>query len=296
MKEQLPHLPPHKRAELQALVKVLQKAIGKVEMIWLFGSYATGKWVEETTFENGTRFEYRSDYDILVILPYNDIKIHFKVERAIRNKLEKTGLLHTQVSIIYHTLKEVNLALTYGSYFFVDIVKEGILLVNNSKKGLAQPKRLTGAEKQQKAQEHFDQWFESAEMFFESFQSNFEKGEQNESYYKIAAFLLHQATERYFHTTLLVFTDYKAKQHNLDLLRNDVIRLDERFATVFPQNTKEERYRFDLLKRAYIDARYRMKIYNITREELEYLAERVTLLKELTGEVCREKISSFLAE
>ncbi|UOB18824.1 HEPN domain-containing protein [Abyssalbus ytuae] len=295
MKEQLSHLPPHKQKELQALVEVLQKAIHKIDMIWLFGSYATGKWVEETTFEDGTRFEYRSDYDILVILPYNDIKTHFKVERLI-DKLEKTGLLNTRASIIYHTLKEVNQALSYGSYFFGDIVKEGILLIKNSKKELAKPKPLTGAEKQQKAQEHFDQWFESAEMFFEDFESNFEKGQQNNNYYKKAAFELHQATERYFHTTLLVFTDYKAKQHDIDLLRNDVIRLDERFAEVFPQNTKEEQYRFDLLKRAYIDARYRMKIYNITREELEYLGQRVALLKKLTEEVCREKINSFLEE
>ncbi|UOB16457.1 HEPN domain-containing protein [Abyssalbus ytuae] len=290
MKEQLSHLPPHKQKELQALVEVLQKAIHKVDMIWLFGSYATGKWVEETTFEDGTRFEYRSDYDILVILPYNDIKTHFKVERLI-DKLEKTGLLNTRVSIIYHTLKEVNQALSYGSYFFGDIVKEGILLVKNSKKELAKPKPLTGAEKQQKAQEHFDQWFTSANVFYKHFRYGLNDGDLKE-----AAFQLHQATERYFHTTLLVFTDYKAKQHDIDLLRNDVIRLDERFATVFPQNTKEERDRFDLLKRAYIDARYRMKIYNITREELEYLGERVTLLKKLTEEVCREKISSFLTE
>ncbi|UOB19116.1 HEPN domain-containing protein [Abyssalbus ytuae] len=290
MKEQLSHLPPHKQKELQVLVEVLQKAIHKIDMIWLFGSYATGKWVEETTFEDGTRFEYRSDYDILVILPYNDIKTHFKVERLI-DKLEKTGLLNTRVSIIYHTLKEVNQALSYGSYFFGDIVKEGILLVKNSKKELAKPKPLTGAEKHQKAQEHFDQWFESANGFLRNFQYAL-----NDKDYKLAAFLLHQTTERYFHATLLVFTDYKAKQHDIDLLRNDVIRLDERFAEVFPQNTKEERDRFDLLKRAYIDARYRMKIYNITREELEYLGERVALLKELTEEVCREKINSFLKE
>ncbi|UOB19115.1 HEPN domain-containing protein [Abyssalbus ytuae] len=290
MKEQLSHLPPHKQKELQVLVEVLQKAIHKIDMIWLFGSYATGKWVEETTFENGTRFEYRSDYDILVILPYNDIKTHFKVERLI-DKLEKTGLLNTRVSIIYHTLKEVNQALSYGSYFFGDIVKEGILLVKNSKKELAKPKPLTGAEKQQKAQEHFDQWFESASVFLKYSLAALENKD-----FKEGAFLLHQATERYFHTTLLVFTDYKAKQHDIDLLRNDVIRLDERFAEVFPQNTKEERDRFDLLKRAYIDARYRMKIYNITREELEYLGQRVALLKELTEEVCREKINSFLEE
>ncbi|MDD5596740.1 MAG: hypothetical protein PHV82_02275 [Victivallaceae bacterium] len=50
---------------------------------------------------------------------------------------------------------------------------------------------------------------------------------------------------------------------------------------------------FDLLKRAYVEARYDME-YKITGEELKYLAERVKLLQATTEKVCEEKIKSFV--
>ena len=67
---------------------------------------------------------------------------------------------------------------------------------------------------------------------------------------------------------------------------------DKRFA-VFPQTTDEEKRRFELLKRAYIDARYKMDEYQITKEELEYLAQKVNQLKGLTARVCTSKIQEI---
>ena len=67
---------------------------------------------------------------------------------------------------------------------------------------------------------------------------------------------------------------------------------DKRFA-IFPQTTDEEKRLFELLKRAYIDTRYKMDEYTITKSELEYLADKVNRLKELTDRICREKIQSI---
>jgi uncharacterized protein len=290
MIEQLKHLPKEKQAELERITQVILKAI-QVDRIWLFGSYATGKWVEDVSFENGTGYEYKSDYDILVVVPFDDISKQHKVRKAIKTKLEDKGLLHTPVSLIYHSLKDVNLALLNGSYFFVDIFKEGIELANMSKHELAKPKLLSPTEKQAKAQEHFDQWFESANQFLEVFKVTYIK-----EYLQTAAFQLHQATERYFHTILLVFTDYKPKQHDLELLESEVIKFDNRLETVFPKDTQEEKRLFSLLRRAYIDSRYRMDQYQITKEELAYLAERVEMLQKLTEEVCRERIRRLTEE
>lgn len=62
--------------------------------------------------------------------------------------------------------------------------------------------------------------------------------------------------------------------------------------TVFPRKTKEEKRLFNLLNRAYIDARYK-KSYKITKEELEYLSGRVTKLMKLTEDICKERIKSI---
>jgi hypothetical protein len=53
-----------------------------------------------------------------------------------------------------------------------------------------------------------------------------------------------------------------------------------------------ERRRFTLLKKAYVDARYNMD-YTISKEDLAYLSERVQVLRGLTEQICKGKIEGF---
>jgi len=287
MKTSLEHLPEHKQQELQAIAELIKKAY-KVEMIILFGSYARGNWVEDIHNENGTIVEYESDYDLLVILTYEDYTTQLGIEKKLKENLLSNHKVETPVSLIFHGIKQVNRELREGNYFFSDIKKEGILLYNSEKYKLAERKELTSEEIKQKATNHFEQWFESANNFYTSFEDSFKR-----EHLKEAAFLLHQATERYYVTILLVFTDYRPKQHNLEILGQQAETLDKRFKAAFPKTTAEEKHLFELLKRAYIDARYKMKEYNISKEELEYLSKRVKLLKELTEKICKEKMESI---
>ena len=55
-------------------------------------------------------------------------------------------------------------------------------------------------------------------------------------------------------------------------------------------HNKEEKDLFQLLKKAYIDARYK-KDYIIHISELNYLSERVCMLGKMTKEICEEEIS-----
>lgn len=93
-------------------------------------------------------------------------------------------------------------------------------------------------------------------------------------------------------TILLVYTDYGPKEHDLERLNLRVRNCDPRFA-VFPDTTEEERRLFELLRRAYVDARYTMDEYSITNTELDYLAEKVEQLKGLTARLCAEKIGQI---
>ncbi|MEO0444084.1 MAG: HEPN domain-containing protein, partial [Pseudomonadota bacterium] len=109
---------------------------------------------------------------------------------------------------------------------------------------------------------------------------------------KIAAFQLHQAVERYFACILLVYSNYRPKTHNIKALYSFVTQHADQLKTVFPQNTKLSRRNFQLLKKAYIEARYSDK-YEITADELQWLAERVDELKTLTQSLCTTKISGL---
>ena len=184
------HLPKSKQDELQLLAQELS-AHKLVEMVILFGSYARGNWVEDQYVEKGITYEYRSDFDILVMLTHEDFKQKFRIEDKVKAELVTTGKVTTPVSLIFHGIKQLNASLTMGNYFFKDIKEEGIVLYDSEKFKLAQPKKLTPEQYRQKAQDHFDQWFESANHFLDDFNSNLEK----ERFPK-AAFELHQATER----------------------------------------------------------------------------------------------------
>ena len=94
---------------------------------------------------------------------------------------------------------------------------------------------------------------------------------------------------------LLVFTRYKPNTHDLSILRRLTNVLDQRLIKIFPLSNSEERYRFILLRNAYVDSRYK-KSYAITEEELIWLSERISELRQLTETLCKEKIDSFLIE
>ena len=65
------------------------------------------------------------------------------------------------------------------------------------------------------------------------------------------------------------------------------------FSTAFPLRTKQERDRFDLLRQAYVGARYN-QAYKITPQQLKYLARCVELLRDQTQTTCEEKMKSFV--
>ncbi len=125
------------------------------------------------------------------------------------------------------------------------------------------------------------------QMNFLTHSDDMEKGRLKKS-----SFELHQTTERYFACLLLVLTNYKPNTHNLKQLNSLAILQDERITEVFPQNSKIHRRRFQLLKQAYVDARY-SEHYKISQEELVWLAKRVRCLQQLTEKLCKEKIDSF---
>jgi len=75
-------------------------------------------------------------------------------------------------------------------------------------------------------------------------------------------------------------------------LNSLAILQNEGIVEVFPQDNKIQRSRFQLLKRAYIDARY-SECYEITEEELMWLAERVRILQQLTLKLCKDKIEGL---
>lgn len=291
MKTDLTHLPEPMQADLKKIQAELIPKYSEIEMIILFGSYARGDWQIDEYMENGNTYSYRSDYDLLIVTNNSEKANSDTFLFSLLDKLDELNM-ETAIHLEVESIDFVNKSIQEGNSFFSDVKKDGIFLFNTSRYPLAEKRDLNPKEKQEIAQKDFDEWFKSAHMFYEDFESNFNKGSKDKDYYKQAAFLLHQATERYYSTIQLVFAGYKPKTHDLDVLGRRAKSLHMEFGKVFPKASNVERQRFMLLRKAYVDARYKAN-YKITKADLEYLAERVTLLRKLTEQLCKEKIESF---
>jgi hypothetical protein len=103
--------------------------------------------------------------------------------------------------------------------------------------------------------------------------------------------MLHQATERAYHCLLLTLTLYSPKSHRIKNLRSKAEDLDKRLVEAWPRDNRFARRHFELLSRAYVEARYSAS-YEITVEELEWLVERVRVLQDLVAMICREKLDA----
>ena len=299
MKSSVDHLPEGKRREIAFVVEAIREGFafaierrtmpavrgGRLLKIILFGSYARGDWVEDPVGR------YFSDYDLLVVVDREELtdvpEFWAKTEERLLEELSAGTRLRTPVSLIYHSLEDVNEKLKLGRYFFMDIVRDGILLFEEAGFPFAEPQPLSASEALKETQEYFDEWFESASTFLKTSVSLTRDGRPKE-----AAFLLHQATERFYHCLFLVRTLYSPKTHNLNQLRALTEAVEPRLKEVWPRTTKFERRCYELLREAYVKARY-SRHYRITDEQLEWLSGRVELLQGIVREVCEERIATL---
>lgn len=258
---------------------------GKLLKIILFGSYARGDWVEDPVGR------YFSDYDLLVVVDREELtdvpEFWAKTEERLLAELAAGTTLRTPVSIVYHSLDDVNENLALGRYFFIDILRDGTALFEEPGYPFAEPRPLSAAKALKETQDYFDEWFESAGEFLIHANDAASRGWNNK-----AAFELHQAAERYYHCLFLVRTLYSPKTHNLNQLRQLAEDIEPRLKQVWPRETKFERRCYELLREAYVKARY-SRHYRISVEQLEWLSSRVALLQQIVRELCEARIATL---
>lgn len=296
MKTSLDHLPQAAQRELAHVMRVLFEEFeaalrpgtqkwskqGRILKLVLYGSYARGDWVADPV--GG----YFSDYDILIVV--NDERLtDFDFWSAADDRLMRDTTINkaltAPVSFIVHTLTDLNAQLERGRPFFVDLVEQGIALYEAEGYALAQPRMLPPEEARAEARKHFEHWLPSAGTFLRNAFDNIERKRPSE-----AAFLLHQSAERLYHCTLLTLTLYSPKSHRLNFLRSQCEQFAPSLAEAWPRGGKFERRCFELLREAYVNARYSPH-YAISADELAWLSDRVAALEGLVDQVCRERLA-----
>lgn len=285
MKTSLSHLSENKQYEIRRIADIIRDVVNP-EKIILFGSHAKGTQVEHRyQTRDGIIHEYISDYDFLVVTKDNPEKTYVQESKI----MDRVDHFNPPVNLEIHEIDYINEGLGWGQYFFADIVREGVLLYDTGDVQFAEPHKLTGKEERERAQRYFDLWFPRSSGFLNGVKFFLSQNEL-----KIGAFNLHQATESLYYALLLVFTGYKPKTHNLWKLRKKTKAYsDELFLVFKAESDKQEEHLFDLLKRGYVEARYKQDQYEITREELDELISRVDMMISITDKICRQRIRLY---
>lgn len=295
----LDHLPDRKRRDLERAVQILfaefeeatalstqkWKKQGRILKIILYGSYARGDWVEDPV--GG----YFSDYDLLVVVSderlTDTIDYWAKADDHLTRELTIARTISAPVNFIVHGFDDVNDQLQRGRSFFIDVVEQGIALYEAEGHPFARPKPLTPEAALAEARNNFDRWFDSASDFL-----RLSHLAQSESMENKAAFLQHQAAEQFYHCVLLALTLYSPKSHKLNFLRGQAEDLVPALIEAWPRATKAEQRCFELLRQAYVNARYSPQ-YTITGEQLEWIAARLERLQCLVRDACEHRLAAL---
>ncbi|MDC7812976.1 HEPN domain-containing protein [Sphingomonas koreensis] len=297
MRKDVDHLPATQQGELERVQRVLMEEFaeaigkattpsrknGKILKIILFGSYARNDWVDEP--ENG----YQSDFDLLVVVNHDDLTDIAHYWYVAEDRILRDAEIARPVNIIVHSLDEVNQSLKRGEYFWVDIVRDGIILYELPCHPLATPMPLTPADAYHMAQAYFEEWLKKIDSGIKLAKFAIDEGEN-----KDAAFLLHQATERAYICFLLVRTLYFPRSHNIKFLRSLAEDNEPRLIEAWPRERRIDRRRFQLLKRAYVEARY-STAYDVNVDELNAILGCVRALRDIVERVSRDRLEGLRA-
>lgn len=299
MRTNIDHLPQVQQDELARVVRTLMTEFeeataratqpwrrnGKIYKIILFGSYARDDWVDEP--DNG----YQSDFDLLIVVSHRDLTEIADYWYVAEDKILRDPAVGRPANIIVHSIDEVNQALKRGEYFWVDIVRDGIALYELPQHELAAPMPASPADALEMANSYFSSQLTSLRNWLTTADWSLGQGSDRDWRNK-AAFALHQATETAYACFLLVRTLYFPRSHNIKFLRSLAEDNEPRLIAAWPRETKLDRRRFELLKRAYVEARYSAN-YEISREDLDALTGCVQRLRDLVEEVSRERLEEL---
>jgi predicted nucleotidyltransferase/HEPN domain-containing protein len=298
MRSDLHHLPERQQRELERVRDTLLAGFeaakngggggtqewrrgGMVLKIILFGSYARGDWVDEP--ENG----YLSDFDLLIVV--NNAKMTNIADYwwNSEDQILRDPAIGRTVNIIVHDLQEVNDALKRGEYFWTDIVRDGVSLYSVPGHALATPQPMTAEDAVATAERYYEHWTDRIDAALKVAAFCISEGERRD-----AAFNLHQAVERAYACFLLVHTFYFPRSHNIKFLRSLAEDVDTRLVEAWPREQRTDRRRFELLKRAYVEARYSDQ-YDASAEDLDWLTAQARMLRDFVANLCQSRIAEL---
>lgn len=291
-KASLSHLPEAKRAEILWVKKLIfaefEEAIagrrapevrdGKILKLLLHGPHASGAWVDDPSGR------YFADYDFLVLVSSDRLadvgEFWLECEKKLLIASVNGEDLRTPVRLTILSFERFSDQIQQGNRYFQNIMEECVFLHDADPTAWPDCNAVAALDVAAEAELHLEEGLALVAEFLGSAKLSAANG-----WFRKAAFDLHQATERLYNIALLVLVGRTPHTHNIVDLRKLAESASEQLRSVWPNETKEDRRCFELLRAAYNKSRYN-RHYRVTGSEAAWMIEQVEYLSDLVNEVC----------
>jgi len=257
-------------ADQEAKIASLILEVTQVEKIFLLGSTLSQRRTESVFITDAPSCRYVSHYFILVVINNNK-----ESNNTIQDKIENTCRSFIPVTAIVLSIKQFNEWLQEGHSFACRVNKFAVVLHDA---GTTVPEESKDFDEVGHVKINtciYTNGLNKVQEFLAG-ADLYRIREQN----KMAAFMLHQAAEHVLHTLLRISTGLYVNTHNLDKLIRYCTMISYNLPDVFNRNNQKNERLFQLLQKAYIDARYK-EDYTIKTDDLLFITERIRTFIEI---------------
>lgn len=208
--------------------------------------------------------ESTREFDLLIITQpdakYNDHTLYEKIARLTPS--------HIQLFSIAHRLSAVIHAAKHGHEFFVHVLRCGKALYNldNTIESIPLNEVQSSLTHKQSLWNHYSNL---AAQFLAG--ARYHKSNRH---YALALFDLHQVVEHASTAIVYWMLGYRATTHSLKQSLSLVKLISKKPVEAFPQCTNEDKRLFNLLAKAYSDARYQVT-FHVNPTDVEIIVNRV---------------------
>ena len=261
------------------LVSLVTEAV-ITERIYLLGCSIAHQRTESIFAYNRPTRKHISHYFMLVLVRKDDNSSN----NSMHDKIESRCQSFLPVTVIVLDANHFKDWLQEGHPFACKVYKIAECIYDADNVIFPEPKEIDEQELNTKNEALFNQGINKVQEFLAG-ADLFRIREQN----KMAAFMLHQATEQALITLLKIRTGLHLNTHSIDRLVRCCSFISDEITCIFPQNNDKDERLFQLIQKAYIDTRYK-EGYCIGIDNLLTLTDRVRALEKLVIEVCNSKL------
>jgi HEPN domain-containing protein len=254
----------------QPLVDIILKAT-KPDMIFLLGASMHRRRSESIFNEPAPTSRHISDCFLLILIQdATNKELHEwedKIEANCKSLIPVTAMvLHTATFVQW---------LKSGHRFALAVWQSAAAMYDSGSLFGIIPKVIPGATAGKDYEHQYTDGLTRAKEFLAGSEL-FRVRKQN----TMAAFMLHQSAEQALRTLVKTGTGYHANTHSLNKLIRYASLISYQLPDIFPQKNDQEKRLFNILQRAYIDARYKEE-YKITSDDLLRLTDRVRQIHDI---------------